>query len=748
MSKTPTPSTDTDKYYAVAYWYTTPLNKNVGRVKNGSARRKASSAEAAAIMRIKEQVTAAHSADPYELLYVEDLSAECETGYMNKSLSLLRLYEKRYLHKKQKEAGMWCYSDSDKSEWFEDPKKKSVDYVVDFGKRLINERRYGSPRPNSYVMRNEQFACHDKAVSHFKNGGNQFLVNAKMRFGKTFTAYHIAKSIAAKKVLVLTYKPQVEFGWAEDLATHVDFDGWEYYYAKDFDAGTTIDLPGTADTEVLFASFQDLNDMSKKKWENITSYDFDLLVIDEQHYGASTPKAQKTLEALSFKHILEVSGTPLHALMSGKFLDEEVYSWTYADEQRERRLEKAGGWVTEIYRWLPSMKFMVLDVSDDAKALTTSYTEEEGFTMQKMFGSDDGETFIDQGAVTLWLEEAYGIKGHKNKSPVRQHNSDHMVWKLPSVNACRAMEKLLTSKEYVKHVPVVVSGAQGANLVDVKNSIFRFDKTVTLTCGSLMTGTTVGQWDVIFMLDGGVSPQDYFQSIFRVQSANEDAGKELCVVVDYNPQRNLQMIYDYAFVLAPTKGLTTNEMITEFLDFAPVLDHTGNKPVEVNVDDVLTAIAHTSSSIEKFGSGTNFDFSSVTEDIITSLQQVETEVNSKRSVEVNNNGIDLGKNRIIVQPTANSGVPPVDLTMQAERELRQQATTMIKQLPGYMWVAKDVPNSVQDILDYGDDNLFRTEVGVGLNALKLMCDAGFVNTKRVDQCIMAYNVSHQIQFPT
>ena len=57
----------TKQFYSVAYWYTTPLNKDVGRVKNGSARREATSAHHAAEIRIKEQITAANSADPYEM---------------------------------------------------------------------------------------------------------------------------------------------------------------------------------------------------------------------------------------------------------------------------------------------------------------------------------------------------------------------------------------------------------------------------------------------------------------------------------------------------------------------------------------------------------------------------------------------------------------------------------------------------------------------------------------------------------
>src|SRR5687767_15816599 len=54
------------------------------------------------------------------------------------------------------------------------------------------------------------------------------LWNAKMRFGKTFTTYQLAKRLGAKRVLVVTFKPAVEDAWQTDLESHVDFDGWQY----------------------------------------------------------------------------------------------------------------------------------------------------------------------------------------------------------------------------------------------------------------------------------------------------------------------------------------------------------------------------------------------------------------------------------------------------------------------------------------------------------------------------------------
>jgi superfamily II DNA or RNA helicase len=725
------------RYITVIYMYTTRLRQSIGRVKVGSTRRLVYTALEAAEERIKEQKSAATSDDPPIILAVIDVSDMCETGDDHTSLSNLRTLEKSFLHKRMKAKGMWFAGDQevnvdDSSEWFF---ATTTAGVVEEVESLVNQRRTGIHRPDSYSMREEQQQCHDVAVKHFMSGGDRFLINAKMRFGKTFVSYQIAKSLNVESILVLTYKPQVQDGWAEDLERHVDFDGWNYAYAKNFNNVSPVVLDTNSRVNVIFASFQDLNEMNKAKWKYIKNYKFDLVIIDEQHYGIETEKAKSTLSAINYDRILEVSGTPLHALLSGKFFENEIYSWTYADEQRKRQIEKDTNWASEIYRWLPVMQFMIFKVSDEARALCSHYDESEGFTMQKMFASEDGVDFIDNAAVKLWLENVYGVNIHKNQSPIRQNNSDHMIWKLPSVNSCHAMEALLKKTAWVKHVPVVVSGSAGTDLAGVKNAIQRFDKTVTLTCGSLMTGTTVPEWDTIFMLDGGSSAQDYFQTIFRVQSANKAAGKENCFVVDYNPQRNLQMIYEYAFVQSTVNGKSPQTNTQEFLNFAPVIDHTGNKPVRKNVNDLLDAIAHTANAIEKFGSGLNIRFDKMSDEVISILDPVRQDTKVTREIEVNSNDLTQGKNKT-TSPKDSKKEP--ELTRKQIREIQQKAITVVQKLPNYLWLENKHIDTLQDIIYVNNSVTFKREVGISVDDLRELCDLEFLNTKRINLCIMAY----------
>lgn len=68
----------------------------------------------------------------------------------------------------------------------------------------------------------------NSVVAEDSDATPRFLWNAKMRFGKTFTAYQLARRLGAMRTLVVTFKPAVQDSWQTDLESHADFDGWQY----------------------------------------------------------------------------------------------------------------------------------------------------------------------------------------------------------------------------------------------------------------------------------------------------------------------------------------------------------------------------------------------------------------------------------------------------------------------------------------------------------------------------------------
>ena len=248
-------------------------------------------------------------------------------------------------------------------EWFKCSldQLKSVILSIKLGESIFLNRT------SNFKMRPEQTEAVKKTFSYFKNFKKEnpdktphFLWNAKMRFGKTFAAYQLAKKMDWRKVLVLTFKPAVQSAWQEDLLTHVDFKDWQFISSN----GLNIDEINKNKPFVCFGSFQDYlgkNDAGgiKAKNEWVHTINWDCVIFDEYHYGAWRENAKDLFEAEDKKEInfgegegidyfdeetmpittnayLYLSGTPFRAITSGEFIEEQIFNWTYSDEQKAK----------------------------------------------------------------------------------------------------------------------------------------------------------------------------------------------------------------------------------------------------------------------------------------------------------------------------------------------------------------------------------------------------------------------------
>ena len=170
---------------------------------------------------------------------------------------------------------------------------------------LRTGQRFTGTHHETFAMRREQAEAVNKTHAYFHSIWKEdmhavprFLWNAKMRFGKTFTTYQLAKKLGAKRVLVVTFKPAVEDAWQTDLESHVDFDGWQYLSRNSDSDPTKIDRKKPV---VYFGSFQDLlgrdeagNIKPKNEW--LHKVKWDLVVFDEYHFGAWRETAKELFE--------------------------------------------------------------------------------------------------------------------------------------------------------------------------------------------------------------------------------------------------------------------------------------------------------------------------------------------------------------------------------------------------------------------------------------------------------------------
>ena len=160
---------------------------------------------------------------------------------------------------------------------------------------LRSGQRFTGTHHESFGMRAEQSAAVDKTFEYFQSiwaenrqAVPRFLWDAKMRFGKTFTTYQLAKKLGARRILVVTFKPAVEDAWQTDLESHTDFNGWQYLSRSSGSDPTQIDHNKPV---VYFGSFQDLlgrdsagNIKARNEW--LHTVNWDLVVFDEYHFGA------------------------------------------------------------------------------------------------------------------------------------------------------------------------------------------------------------------------------------------------------------------------------------------------------------------------------------------------------------------------------------------------------------------------------------------------------------------------------
>jgi hypothetical protein len=502
-------------------------------------------------------------------------------------------------------------------------------------------------------MRPEQKEAVEKTAAYFNNFRKEnsgrpphFLWNAKMRFGKTFAAYQLALKMGWKKVLVLTFKPAVQSAWEEDLKCHNDFRGWQFIKP----GGLTYEQADKTKPFVCFGSFQDYlgrnpstgGIKTKNEWVHITNWD--CVIFDEYHYGAWRENAKELFEAEEKKEIqfgegegiedfdeeimpittngyLYLSGTPFRAIASGEFIEEQIYNWTYSDEQRAKEEWKGA---ENPYSALPRMVLLTYQLPDAIREIAMQGEFNE-FDLNVFFSAEGiGEKaqFEYEDEVQKWLDLIRGafmptsvdnLKLGAQKPPmpysdVRLLNVlSHTFWFLPSVASCHAMRNLLRKKQnrfYHDYKVVVAAGTAAGIGVDALYPVMDViddplkTKTITLSCGKLTTGVTVKPWTGIFMLRNSSSPETYFQAAFRVQSPwtvknpdnlspnKEEIIKQECYIFDFAPDRALRQIADYSCRLNLNES-NPEKKVEEFINFLPVLAYDGSSMKQIDAAGIL-----------------------------------------------------------------------------------------------------------------------------------------------------------------
>jgi hypothetical protein len=704
---------------------------------------------------------------------------------------------------------------------------------------LRTGQRFTGTHHETFAMRREQAVAVDKTHAYFHSIWKEdmhavprFLWNAKMRFGKTFTTYQLAKKLGAKRVLVVTFKPAVEDAWQTDLEIHVDFDGWQYLSRNSDGDPRKI---SSRKPVVYFGSFQDLlgrdtagNIKPKNEW--LHKVKWDLVVFDEYHFGAWRETAKELFEGeeeavskkeakleyaagleemnedlavlseneteflpITTKAYVYLSGTPFRALATGEFIEEQIFNWTYTDEQRAKEAFAAknpGQW--NPYGALPQIRLLTYQMPDELLAIASAGEFDE-FDLNAFFeatGTGAKAEFKHKSDVQKWLDIIRGGYAPKAVEHLKTGTrppfpySDvrllpylqHSFWFLPNVAACHAMANLLAERQntFWRDYEVVVAAGASAGvgleaLPPVRRAIGSgFEtKTITLSCGKLTTGVTVPQWSSILMLRNLKSPETYFQAAFRVQSPwsiknpngdnpnEEEILKPVCFVFDFAPTRALRQLSEYGIGLSPNEPNPENA-VKDLVSFLPVLAFDGANMTQIDAGGILDiAMAGTSATLlaRKWESALLVNVDNDT------LRRILDNPEAMAAVERIEGWRSLGDN--IIETIINKSEKVKELKNKArDKELtekqKKQLTEEEKEykskrklvqeklikfatrIPAFMYLTDFRENTLQDVITKLEPDLFLAVTGLTVKDFHLLVRLKVFNTEQMNQAVFAF----------
>lgn len=703
-----------------------------------------------------------------------------------------------------------------KGEWFQCTVKDVKAAVLAIKTGVMNEEN----RTLDFKMRPEQLAAVEKTAAYFKSqkkeGTNKmphFLWNAKMRFGKTFATYQLAKKMKWSKILVLTFKPAVQSAWEEDLQSHIDFVGWQFISRNSL----SYEKADKKKPFVCFGSFQDYlgkNEAGGIKARNewVHSTHWDCVILDEYHFGSWRENAKELFEAEGEKEInfgegegienfdeelmpittkgyLYLSGTPFRAITTGEFIEDQIFNWTYSDEQRAKEEWKGKD---NPYASLPRMVMLTYQLPDSIREIAMGGEFNE-FDLNVFF-SAKGEgvkaTFTYENDVQKWLDLIRGshlettldnLKLGAEKPPMPFSDGrllsilTHTFWFLPSVASCHAMKNLMSKRQnvfYHDYDVIVAAGSKAGMGVDALQPVRDAmenpleSKTITLSCGKLTTGVSVSPWSGILMLRNSSTPESYFQAAFRVQTPwvirnpdgqspnKEEIIKQECYVFDFAPNRALSQVAEYSCRLKVNES-NPEQKVAEFIHFLPILAYDGSSMTVIDAAGVLDiAMSGTTATLlaRRWESAllVNVDNSTLQrlmsnkealkalmsiEGFRTLNQDIETIINKSESVknakqEANEKKLSKKEKKELTEEEKEYK----GLRKQIQEKLIKFAT----RVPIFMYLTDYRERSLKDVITQLEPALFKKVTGLSVKDFELLVSLNVFNSSLMNDAVYKF----------
>ena len=552
--------------------------------------------------------------------------------------------------------------------------------------------------------------------------------------------------------------------------------------------------------------------------EWIQTVDWDCIVLDEYHYGAwgknaknfydkKDPALQRATEAgeiitedadskgeieareiydeelmpLKTGAYLYLSGTPFRAISTGEFIEEQIFNWTYSDEQAEKAKWQGPN---NPYAQLPKMVMLTYQMPESISEIA-SQGEFDEFDLNEFFRAEDDD-FVHEEYVQKWLDLIRGtytekivteLKQGKERPPMPFSDSrllsylQHTYWFLPSVAACKAMAKLLRKRAnrfFDDYEVIVAAGNEAGMGAKAVTPVYdamgkpQQTKTITLSCGKLSTGVTVKPWTGIMMLRNTTSPETYFQAAFRVQSpwtTKDEEGKEVilkpfCYVFDFAPNRALRQVEEYSCQLNVEES-NPEKKVADFIKFLPILAYDGSSMKEIDAAGVLDmAMSGTTATLlaRRWESAVLVNVDNVTlqrlmnnPEAMKALMNIEGFRSLNSDIEtIINKSEHVKQAKKTKDPSQMTAKEKKQLTQEEKeykskrKEIQEKLIKFATRIPVFMYLTDYREYSLKDVIMQLEPELFRKVTGLTLKDFDLLVELGVFNRDLMNDAVYKF----------
>lgn len=536
-------------------------------------------------------------------------------------------------------------------EWFE------VDGGLEEIKKVIESILDNTDLHKSEIkLKPHQIEANNKINECFNSDDKKCLLAHKPRSGKTFTTIYNIKENNYKNVVILTSYPILNYQWEEVITGFKGFSNTDIIIGSGL---TEIKLNPDKNTIILL-SLQDVKGgeevFEKEKFDLIKNIEFDLLVIDEVHYGVETGKTQEFLSKIKYKRMLGLSATPTRNLLCGRFSKEQIHNYTLVEETF---LKKE---YPELYPYA-DINFLIWNLSDNEKSELKYFSDEEQFKFDKFFRIENGEFYYKSDIIYLFkkligdrdicrrdkLGTSYPFKNNGDYSAVKS-----ILLFVPNIAAQYKLEILLKEIAAYDDFDIHVTNSQEYSSKKLMSKIKREFKSgdkrsLIIAVDQLTTGITLEDCDMVVMMNDWRSVDKYVQASFRCQSPRED--KKNCWVLDFNAARSFELMWEYQNIISKNNGKTLTENIREWIECVNVFNRVDGELIRVDFDRFNSE--YNKAVLER----PRFNYQSVIladklmeENISRALMAVGISGGSLSSVEeLNEEGIERGKSENVTK---------------------------------------------------------------------------------------------------